>query len=249
MGEGMLRDVAALTGAKFFDGAANQRIVDIKPEDLGMAQKIVASKHETTVVAGGEDTKAKRITELNAQIKATDREFEKESLRERIAKLNNALFTIKVGGVTDTERQERKLRVEDAINATRAALTDGVVAGGGSALFRAAMLTQKELYLKEADDESMGIMAVINACKAPILQMALNGNVILDRSDYNAILEDKTKTLDFKTAEVVDAFEQGIIDPSKVVTSALQNAASAAALFLISEAAVVLKEAPKEEQL
>lgn len=245
MGEGVLRDVAALTGATFFDSMANMQIMDMKPEDLGTASKIVTTRHETTVVTdnGAED----RITELQSQIKATDREFEKESLRERIAKLNNALFTIKVGGLTDTERQERKLRIEDAINATKAALTDGVVAGGGSALYRNSRYTEE--FAHGVNDEGMGYMAVLRACEAPLRQMAVNGGMDIDRSDLAAIAKNKKKAIDFKTGEVVNAFEIGIIDPVKVVTSALENAASAAALFLVTESVVVRVEEPKEEQI
>jgi chaperonin GroEL len=183
MGEGVLRDVAALTGARFFDAMANDRITDVTAEDLGKAGKVVVTKHETTIVAGTEAQKKDRIKELTAQIKATDREFERESLRERIAKLRNALFTIKVGGITDTERGERKLRVEDAINACKAALTDGVVAGGGSALYRAT----HNHTVKAEDDETLGYTAVLKACKVPIELMAENSGLRLDRSDLEEI--------------------------------------------------------------
>lgn len=244
MGEGMLRDVAAITGAKFFDSSANDKIADFNAEDFGFAEKIVATKHETTVVTADEEAKEKRIKELKAQAKATDRKFEQESIEERIAKLNNALFTIKVGGITDTERQERKLRIEDAINATKAALTDGVVAGGGSALYRASV----KVGVQGSGDELLGFSAVLKACQEPVEQMARNSSVRLDRSDLTAI-EGSKQAIDFKTGEIVDAFEAGIVDPVKVVTSALENAASGAALFLTTEAAVVLKEAPKEEQI
>lgn len=246
MGEGVLRDVAAVTGARFFDSMANDKITDASPDDLGMAKKVVATKNETTIATESEDGKVKRIKELEGQLKSldTDREFERESIRERIAKLNNALFTIKVGGLTDTERQERKLRVEDAINATKAAISDGIVAGGGSALYRASM----KVGVEGADDELLGFSAVLKACQVPLEQMAVNSAIRLDRSDLVAI-EKKNKAIDFTCGCIVNAFEKGIIDPAKVVISALENAASGAALFLITEAAVVLEEEQKEEQL
>ncbi len=244
MGEGVLRDVAALTGARFFDSMANDRIESVMPADLGLADKVVAGKHETTVIAGDDKAKANRIKELEAQLKATDREFEKESIRERIAKLKNALFTVKVGGVTDTERQERKLRIEDAINAAKAALTDGVVAGGGSALYRNAVNTTCE-----NNDEGMGYVAVLKACQAPLRQMYINSGLDINRDDLIAISKNKKKAIDFQTEKVVDAFVEGIIDPVKVVTSALENAASGAALFLVTEAVVVVRQEQPEERV
>jgi chaperonin GroEL len=244
MGEGMLRDVAAITGAKFYDSMTTDNINDLLPEHLGTIQKIVAEKHETTIIANDNAKKEARIKELQAQVKATNRQFEQESLKERIAKLNNALFTIKVGGQTDTERQERKLRIEDAINATKAALIDGVVSGGGSTLYRSSVKITTDL----TGDELIGFKAVLKACQEPIEQMARNGSIRLDRSDLKAI-EKNNMAIDFRTGEVVKAFEYGIIDPVKVVISGLENAASGAALFLTTEAVVVRQEAPKEEQV
>lgn len=248
MGEGMLRDVAAITGATFYDGAASMKIMEMTGDDLGFATKIVADKHYTTVITEDEEAKQNRIKELKAQIKSTDRNFEQESLVERIAKLNSAMFTIKVGGLTDTERNERKLRIEDAINATRAALTDGVIAGGGSALYRAAAGLTWENSVEVHSDESFGYNAVLKACLVPIEQMATNSGIRLDRSDLKA-LDNKKKAIDFTTGQIVNAFEQGIVDPVNVVTAAIENAASGAGLFLITEKVVVNEEQPKEEQI
>lgn len=249
MGEGMLRDVAAITGATFYDGAASMSIMNATKDDLGSAAKIVADKHYTTVITSVNELKVARIAELKAQIGATDREFEKESLKERIAKLSSGMFTIKVGGITDTERTERKLRIEDAINATRAAQTDGVVAGGGATLYRASQSVKWENSVEVHSDESFGFKAVLKACLVPIEQMAINASLRLDRSDLTKLVKGKKSAIDFNTGEVVDAFKAGIIDPVKVVVSALSNAASGAALFLVSGAAIVLQEAPKEEQI
>lgn len=246
MGEGMLRDVAAITGAKFFDGAANDRVIEVTKDDLGFAEKVVATRSDTTIITSDEERKAERIKTLKAQVKATDKEFEKEGINERIAKLNNSVFTIKVGGITDSERTERKLRVEDAINATRAAMNDGVIVGGGSALYRASM----KVGVEGTGDELLGFELVLRACQAPIKQMALNSSITLDRSDFEKIESHSKATIDFISGQIVDGYTAGIIDPIKVVTSSLENAASAAGLFLITEAAVVLeRDLAAEEKL
>jgi chaperonin GroEL len=236
MGEGVLRDVAAITGATYIDTAEGRKITDLTTPELGTATKIVASKNETTVIAGDEKVRLERAAELESELKNNNKDFEKNSLRERIAKLSTGMATIKVGGVTETERQERKLRVEDAINATKAALVDGVVRGGGATLYALS------------DDTSI----VGRACKLPLMQMAANAGYILDRSELTAIQErSASKVIDFAKGEVTDAFETGIIDPALVVTTALENAASGAALFLTTEASVVTinDDKPKEEVL
>ncbi len=244
-GEGALRDVAAVTGATFIDASANMYIKDLTQDDLGTAAKVVASKHETLIVTEDAEAKDGRVEDLRLQLEVCDREFERESLRERIAKLRSAMFTIKVGGVTDTERQERKLRVEDAVKATKAALTDGVVSGGGTALYRAAIQIATRL---ELTGQTHGLNAVIKACQRPLEQMAINSGLKLDRSDLEEIL-DPTKAIDFRTGEVVHALNEGILDPAKVVSSALKHASAEAALFLVTEAVVVTKDRLIEEAI
>lgn len=245
LGEGMLKDVATITGASYIDGADGKTIMKITSQDFGLVAKIVADRHETTVVSDNEELKEACITDLKASQKAA-REFEKENIKERIAKLRSAMFTVKVGGVTESERKELKTRVDDAIHATRAAFTDGVVAGGGSALYRASRYTEE--FARGVYDEGMGYMAVLRACEAPIEQMAVNSSIRIDSSSLKEI-SDKTKAIDFTSGEVVDAFKQGIIDPLKVVTETITNAASGAISFLTTEAAVVLKEPPQEEKI
>lgn len=244
-GTGLLEDVAAITGATFIDGLSGKKVEDITQGDLGVAKKFVATKSESTVVSDSDESKAERIKVLKGQLKSAEA-FEKESLEERIAKMNSAMYTIKVGGVTETEQKERKLRVEDAVNATKAAMEDGVVAGGGSALYRAGtyFLGEKRRY---GSDELAGYQAVLSACRQPIKQMAENASVEIGMQLLD--LSDQSKTIDFRSGEVVDAFDQGIIDPVKVVVSALENAASGAALFLTTEAGVVLSEEPTPEKL
>lgn len=239
LGEGMLRDVAAITGATFIDSAEGKRITDITSEDVGHATKIVATKSETTIITEDEDAKKARAKELKAMLKDA-RDYEKQSLEERIAKLTTGMATIKVGAALDTERQELKLRVEDAVNATKAALGDGIVAGGGSALYRA---TRELLGYDEA-----GVKIVVAACTRPIELMADNSGIKLDRSDYEQI-EIPGKAIDFNTGQVVDGIKGGIIDPARVVTSTIKNAASAAIMFLTTEAAVITTEPPKPEQI
>lgn len=248
-GEGLLRDVAAITGARFIDAKAGEHIADLSKDDLGTAQKVVSTKIETTVIADDEELKQERIKELKAQL-PTARDYDKQSIKERIAKLRSSMFTVKVGGITDTERTERKMRVEDAINASRAALEDGVVPGGGSTLYRASQALETHAVDATAwgGDDALGIAAVIQACRVPIELMSNNASTKLDRTDYEAIAK-PGKSIDFRSGTVVDAHKQGIIDPAKVVISALQNAASGAALFLTTEASVVSAEEPKQERL
>ena len=219
MGEGYLRDIAAVTGATFITNKDGRKILDFTEPELGKADKIVANKNDTTILSTAGNTQA-RIEELEGQLKNA-KEYEAESLKERIAKLKSAIGVIKVGGITDTERIERKLRVEDAINATKAAMTDGVVAGGGSALYRASKTVDNFIMLK--------------ACIAPIMQLATNSSITLDREELKIIEKDKSKTIDFRTGELVDAFAAGIIDPLKVVVSAIENATSTASLLLTAE--------------
>jgi chaperonin GroEL len=239
-GEGALRDVAAVTGAKFIDTQANMRILDLVQDDIGLADKVVASKHDTIIVVDDEEAAAERVMELQAQLKGTDREFERESLRERIAKLQSAMFSIKVGGITETERTERKLRVEDAVKATKAALTDGVVPGGGATLYRASEVVGVD---------GPGGIAVLEACKAPLHQMSANSGFTLDRSELGTIVEEEAMTYDFRSGELVNSMDNGILDPARVVHDALKNASAEASLFLVTEAVVVTKNGPEEESV
>jgi chaperonin GroEL len=242
-GIGALKDVAAITGATFLD-EHEKNIIDITPEDFGVASKTVTDKNETTIISDDDKLKKERVKDLQAALKDAP-EFEAESLRERIAKLKSAMFTIKVGGKTESERNELKTRVDDAIKASKAALESGVVAGGGSALYRAAHVQKTP---DVTTDEGLGENVVYKACTTPIKQMALNSNHNLDRSDYTEIL-DKTKAVDFKSCTVVDAFKAGIVDPLKVVTECIENASSGAALFLTLEGAVMDVQPAEAEKI
>lgn len=246
-GKGLLRDVAIATDATFFTSDEGHRLPQ-SPGDpfsmdlFGHASKIIATKDRTTVIGGsGEDQIDERIKELEAQAKNAIRAFEKDQIKERIAKLRAGVGIITVGGVLGSDLEERKLRIEDAINASKAALEAGIVPGGGAALYRAA---HKAF---EGANKSSGIMAVFNACLEPLKQIAANGSVELDKSDLKELLEKDGQTIDFRTGELVDALKAGITDPVKVVRSALLNASSAAALFLVTEAAVSNQEDESEK--
>jgi chaperonin GroEL len=244
-GIGALKDVAAVTGSTYLD-QYEKNVIDVTEADFGRADKTVTDKSETIIISNDSKLKKERIKQLQVALddKATA-EFEKESLRERIAKLNSGMFTIKVGGKTDSERNELKTRVDDAIKAARAAHESGVVAGGGTALFRAIQSQEKP---DVTTDEGVGESVLYKACSAPLSQMAENSNYVLDRTDFEAIL-DKQKAIDFKTCRVVDAFEAGIVDPLKVVQECIENASSGAALFLTLEAAVVDIQPVEQEKV
>lgn len=236
IGEGYLRDICAATGATLITDKDGKKLKDFEASDAGKADKVVAGAHEITFVGGAGDSNA-RVTELQAQI-ANVKQLEAESLQERIAKLQSKTASIKVGGSIDSEREEIKKRVEDAVNATKAALSDGIVTGGGAALFRAG---------RKLEGSDYGTVVVREACQYPLRQIANNSAVDLDKGDLTSIVDDTAKTYDFKTGEVVDAYKSGIIDPARVVVTALKNAAAAAVLFLITEAAIVTIEDSGEE--
>jgi chaperonin GroEL len=247
LGLGMLKDVAAITDATFLDENEPKTFFDLTLNDFGHAKKIVVDRHSTTVIADDSALKTDRLKELKTALKNEAlTPFERENLEHRVAKLNSAMFTIKVGGKTDTERNELKTRVDDAVKAAKAALEDGVVAGGGSALLRARA---KQKTPDITNNEGIGEKLIHDACQRPIEQMAENSRIRLDRSDFEAIEGDKKKTIDFTTGKVVDAFEGGIIDPLKVVTESLSNAASQAGIFLTLNAGVILEEPEKPEQI
>jgi len=193
---------------------------------------------------GGAGEVEDRIKELEAQKANSKQAYEKNNIDERIARLKSGVGVIRVGGVTEAEREERKLRVEDAINASKAALSNGIIAGGGAALYRAASKVKADGLTTE---EAFGLQAVVKACFEPIKQMASNSGLELDKADLKKILEDKSLTIDFYTGEVVDAFKAGIIDPSLVTLSAVKNAASEAALFAITEGAITNPEDDSEK--
>jgi chaperonin GroEL len=254
-GQAVLRDMAEATGARFFARDEGNRLPNnpqnpadtYNPDDFGHAERVIASRDRTTIIGGAGETE-ERIKELKAQRANSKQAYEQNAIDERIARLQSGVGVVRVGGVTEAEREERKLRVEDAINASKAALSNGIIAGGGAALYRAATKVQKDQNVDlSTEDGGNGLMAVVKACFEPIKQMAENSGLELDKADLEKVLADKKLTIDFYTGEVVDAFKAGIIDPSLVTLSAIKNAASQAALFAITEGAVTAAEDDSEK--
>lgn len=256
-GQGVLRDMAASTGAKFLSKEEGATLPVFQNEvydfdaTFGHAEKIIATKERTSIIGGDGDADA-RVKELEAQIPNMKKAFEIDAVKERIAKLRSGIGVISVAGVTETEREERKARVEDAINATKAALKSGVIPGGGSTLYRSAMRLKVALAdpkRKDVGDKLSGYNAVINACFEPIIQMSRNSSIMIERSELKKVVEDSALAIDFVSGELVEGFKAGIIDPVVVVVSALRNAASAAALFVTTDAAVVIVAENRSEVL
>ncbi|MEL6324979.1 MAG: chaperonin GroEL, partial [Pseudomonadota bacterium] len=241
----MLQDIAVLTGGQVISEDLGIKLENVSMDMLGTAKRVNISKDDTTVVDGAgkkKDIEA-RVAQIRTQIEDTTSDYDREKLQERLAKLAGGVAVIKVGGATEIEVKEKKDRVDDALNATRAAVEEGIIAGGGTAFLRAAgNIDVKGLN----DDEQAGIDIVAKALEAPVRQIAENagveGSVVV-----NSIKTGKGKGFGFnaQTEEYGDLFSMGIIDPTKVVRSALQNAASVAGLLITTEAAVA--EAPKEE--
>lgn len=233
----MLEDLAILTGAQVITDDLGLELKEATIDMLGTANKVEVTKDNTTVVDGdGDPTNIDaRVNQLKAQIEETDSDFDREKLQERLAKLAGGVAVIKVGAASETELKERKLRIEDALNSTRAAVEEGIVAGGGTALIN----VYKNVSDIDAEgDEATGINIVLKALQAPVRQIAenagLEGSVIVERMK-NA---DPGVGFNAATNEWVNMLEAGIVDPTKVTRSALQHAASVAAMFLTTEAVV-----------
>jgi len=241
----MLEDIATLTGGKAITEDLGIKLENIKLEDLGKAKKIVVDKDNTTLVEGAGKTAAieGRIKQIRAQIEETTSDYDREKLQERLAKLAGGVAVIKVGAATETAMKEKKARVEDALNATRAAVEEGIVPGGGVALLRAASAIDA---LKLEGDEKVGAQIVRRALEEPIRQIVenagLEGSVIVEKVKAEKVV---TRGFDAETLEFVDMIQAGIIDPTKVERVALQNAASVSSLLLTTEA--LITDLPEEK--
>ncbi|HEE1480369.1 TPA: chaperonin GroEL [Staphylococcus aureus] len=233
----MLEDLAILTGAQVITDDLGLDLKDASIDMLGTASKVEVTKDNTTVVDGDGDENSidARVSQLKSQIEETESDFDREKLQERLAKLAGGVAVIKVGAASETELKERKLRIEDALNSTRAAVEEGIVAGGGTALVN---VYQKVSEIKAEGDIETGVNIVLKALTAPVRQIAenagLEGSVIVER------LKNAEPGVGFNAAtnEWVNMLEAGIVDPTKVTRSALQHAASVAAMFLTTEAVV-----------
>ncbi len=244
----MLEDIAVLTGGQVISEDIGLKLEAVKLEMLGRARRVTISKDNTTIVADGHEKEVKaRCEQIRKELAATDSTYDKEKLQERLAKLSGGVAVIKVGAATETEMKDRKLRLEDAINATKAAIEEGIVPGGGATLIHASK--GLEAWAKEhlTGEELTGAMIVLRALVAPALRIAYNagqnGDVIVEH------LKEKPFPIGYNAAtdEFVDMFAAGIVDPAKVTRSALQNAASIASMVITTECIVVDKPEPKDK--
>ena len=242
----MLEDIAILTGGQLISEDLGIKLETVTPAMLGRAKKVVIEKEKTTIVGGAGKRKdiEGRVAQIKAQIEETTSDYDREKLQERLAKLAGGVAVIKVGGATEVEVKEKKDRVEDALNATRAAVEEGIVPGGGVALLRAKKAVGR--ITNDNSDVQAGINIVLKAIEAPIRQIAENsgveGSIVVGK-----ILENKSETYGFdaQNEEYVDMIDKGIVDPAKVVRAALQDAASIAGLLVTTEAMVA--EVPKDK--
>ena len=240
----ILQDIAIMTGANFYSKDLSMNLKDISINDLGSAKKVRVTKENTTIVDGAGEASmiADRVNELKSQVEETKSDYDKKNLQKRIAKLSAGVAVIRVGALTETEMKDKKLRLEDAINATAAAVQEGVVAGGGIALMNVYKALKNNLK-DENTDVQKGIDVVLNSLIAPLYQMSVNagfdGDEVIDASK----IRNDTLGFDSKTGKWVDMLASGIIDPTKVTRTAVINAASISALFITTEA--VVTELPK----
>ncbi|WP_413576511.1 chaperonin GroEL [Bdellovibrio sp. HCB290] len=241
----MLEDIAILTGAKVISEDIGRKLEQATIADLGVAKRIVVDKDNTTIIdgAGKKADITGRVSAIKGQIEETSSDYDKEKLKERLAKLAGGVAVIHVGAPSEVEMKEKKHRVEDALNATRAAVEEGIVAGGGTALLRASQKVDKSKF---SDEEAFGATIIKRACEEPIRQISANagldGAIVLDR-----ILQNKSASWGFNaySDEYTDLIKDGVIDPVKVVRCALTNAASVSSLMLTTE--TMIAEAPKKD--
>jgi chaperonin GroEL len=239
----MLEDIAALTGGEVITEEIGLDLKSATIDSLGRASKVVVTKENTTIVEGSGDTAQiqARVNQIRVQLEETTSEFDREKLQERLAKLAGGVAVIKVGAATETELKERKLRIEDALNSTRAAVEEGIVAGGGTALLN---VYNKIAEIQAEGDVATGVKIVLRAIEEPVRQIAhnagLEGSVIVERLKGEAV----GTGFNAATGQWVNMIESGIVDPTKVTRSALQNAGSVAAMFLTTEAVVADKPEP-----
>lgn len=246
----MLGDIATLTGGTLISEDIGVQLESITLEHLGKANKVTVDKNETTIVQGGGDTDEiqKRIAQLRKQIEQTDSDYDREKLQERLAKLTGGVAIVSVGAETEADMKQKKARVEDALHATRAAVEEGILPGGGVALLRSRDAVEKARSSAKGD-EKIGVDIILNSLSAPLKQIAdnggIDGSVVVDE-----VLEQKSPSMgyDAHAAEYTDMFKAGVIDPLKVVRTALSNAASIAGLLLTTEALVTNLEKEDKEK-
>jgi chaperonin GroEL len=242
----MLEDIATLTAGTLISEEVGQKLEQATTKDLGQAKRIVIDKDNTTIIDGAGNKKEiqARVAQIKAQVEETTSDYDKEKLKERLAKLAGGVAVIHVGAPSEVEMKEKKARVEDALNATRAAVEEGIVAGGGTAILRASRTLEK--LSVDSPEQKAGVNIIRRACEEPVRQIAANagldGAIVLDR-----VLSDKNAAWGFNalTEQYGDLLKDGVIDPVKVVRCALENAASVASLMLTTE--TMIAEAPKKD--
>ncbi len=243
-----LADIATLTGATVISKDLGMQLKDMKMSDLGTCKKVIVEKDSTTLIEGAGSKKAfkERIAELESLLEKTTSDYDKKRLHERIAKLSNGVAVIKVGATTEAEMKDKKLRIEDALNATRAAIEEGIIIGGGACLADISKEVRDELR-SDVVDVQKGINIVLDSLTAPLYQIAENAGYDGDEIVKQQLNEKKNVGFDAKNGKWVDMYKEGIVDPCKVTRSALLNAASVSGLLITTEAAVGTikeKEAP-----
>lgn len=246
----ILNDIAIMTGAKFYAKDLNMELKDMVVEDLGNAKKVVITKDNTTIIGGaGEADKIKaRVDEIRKHVENSTSDYDKKRFSERLAKLTNGIAVIKVGAMTESEMQEKKLRIEDALNATKAAIEEGIVIGGGAILVE-IYNELKPVLKSDVVDIQKGINVVLDSLTAPIYQIAENSGYAASEIVDQQKVAEKNIGFNAKTGEWVDMFKQGIVDPTKVTRSAVLNSASIAGLMITTEAAVVDNKEEKEPMI
>jgi chaperonin GroEL len=241
----MLQDIAALTGGQVITEELGLELKSTQVTQLGRSRQVRVTKENTIIVDGSGEKKeiGARIAQIKVQLEETTSDFDREKLQERLAKLAGGVAVIKVGAATETELKERKLRIEDALNSTRAAVEEGIVSGGGTALVN---VYEAVSAVQAIGDEQTGVNIVLRALEEPVRTIAANagqeGSVIVERLKKEAI----GTGYNAATGEWVNMFAAGIVDPAKVTRSALQNAASVAAMFLTTEAVIADKPEPNK---
>ena len=242
-----LEDIAVLTGATFYSKDLNMELKDMQLSDLGNVKRLVVTKDNTTMIAGAGDKQAvaDRVAQISAQMENTKSEYDKKRMSERLGKLSNGVAVIKVGAATETELKEKKLRIEDALNSTRAAVSEGIVIGGGACLV-SAYVALKDQVKSDVVDVQKGIKVVFDALLAPIAQIADNAGYNSEEIVEAQKAQAENFGFDAKHGDWVNMFEAGIIDPAKVTRNALMNSASISALFITTEAGVA--KIPEPEQ-
>lgn len=244
----MLADIAALTGARVISEEVGLKLENATIEDLGEAGKVISNKENTTIVEGKGEKKEidARVAQIKTELENTDSDFDREKLQERLAKLTGGIAVLEIGAATEVELKEKKARVEDALSATRAAIEKGIVAGGGTALLHAAKVLEKEIEKISDADEKVGFEIILKILEIPVKQIAENagfeGAVIADKVRHEKDLKIGFNAVSGKFENLIDA---GVVDPAKVTIFALQNASSAGAMLLTTEAAVI--DSPEEK--